>query len=102
MVGVGEQEDRPETVGELVGEGGFEILGLDGTQAFLGHDELHEIADVADETLGEFSRAPDGRAGAAGLGGIEVADPAGSGSELGEGLRSGGHCGYFSSVALSW
>ena len=47
-----------------MGEGGVEIFGLGGAQAFLGHDELHEIADIADD--GVFHEGtlyiPDGEA----------------------------------------
>jgi hypothetical protein len=85
-----------------VGEGGVEIPGLGGAQALFGHDQFHEVADIADEALREFGRAPLGRAGPAGLRGVEVTDPAGAGGEGGEGFRGGGHRGYFSSVALSW
>lgn len=88
-VGVGEKQNRPEAVGEFVRERGVEIFG--GAQAFLGHDEFHEIADVADKTLGEFGRTPGPRAGGEGPGGIKFADTAGARGELREGPSGSGH-----------
>ena len=81
IVGAGEEQHGPEAVGEFVGEGGVEIFG--GAEAGFRHDEFHEVADIADETLGEFGGFPRARASAAGLGGVEGADFFRAGGEFG-------------------
>jgi hypothetical protein len=88
-ISVGEEQDGPETVGEFVRERDVEIFG--GTKAFLGHDELHQIADVADETLGEFGRPPRARAGGEGLRVVKRTNFFGAGSEPRKRLRGLGH-----------
>ena len=86
---VGEKEDGPEAIGEFVGEGSVEILG--GAEALLRHGELHEIADIADETLCQLGGAPRAGASGGGVRRVKFEDAASVLRELGKRLRRLGH-----------
>jgi hypothetical protein len=50
IVGVGEDEEAPEAVAKLVTKARVKLRG--GAKAVFRHQQFHQVADVANETLG--------------------------------------------------
>jgi hypothetical protein len=58
VVRLGENQHRPQAVGEFMSEGVIDVFRFAGAAPFLGHDQFREITDIADKSLGDFRVGP--------------------------------------------